>query len=67
MLKNTGPVARSLLLEIFYNVMVSAQLPRYWKVGDIVLVLKKPPRTDIKNLAQSCSSAVSRAADKDSD
>ena len=49
MLKNTGPVARGLLLELFNNVIMGAQLPSEWKEGDIILILKKPPRTDIGN------------------
>ena len=35
MLKNTGPVARGLLLELFNNVIMGAQLPSEWKEGDI--------------------------------
>ena len=49
MLKNTGPTARNMLLELFNNVLIGAQLPNEWKSGDIALILKKPPRTDINN------------------
>ena len=49
MLKNTGPTARNMLLELFNNVLIGAQLPNEWKSGDIVLILKKPPRTDVNN------------------
>ena len=38
-----------MLLEMFNNVMTGAQIPSDWKIGDIVLILKKPPRTDINN------------------
>ena len=49
MIKNTGPLARKMILEMFNNVMTGAQIPSDWKIGDIVLILKKPPRTDINN------------------
>ena len=49
MLKNTGPVAHTLLLEMFNNVMSGAQIPADWKLGDVVIFLKKPPATDIAN------------------
>ena len=49
MLKNTGPVAREKLLEMYNNVMISGQTPDSWKEGDIALILKKPPQTNINN------------------
>ena len=49
MIQNTGPLARKMILEMFNNVMTGAQIPSDWKIGDIVLILKKPPRTDINN------------------
>ena len=45
MIKYTGLLARKLILEMFNNV----KIPSDWKTGDIVLILKKPPRTDINN------------------
>ena len=49
MLRNTGQVAREMLLTMFNNVLVGGQSPDSWKEGDLVLILKKPPRTDISN------------------
>ena len=49
MLRNTGPVAREMMLSMFNNVLVGGQSPDSWKEGDLVLILKKPPRTDISN------------------
>ena len=49
MLKNTGPVARKQLLEMFNNVMSGSQVPTDWKLGDVVLILKKPLATNINN------------------
>ena len=48
-IKNTGLVAQGLLLELFNNITMGAQLPSEWKEGDIVLILKKPPWTEIGN------------------
>ena len=48
MLKNTGVQARKMILEMFNNIMAGLVTPD-WKVGDIVLVLKKPPQTDVSN------------------
>ena len=45
MLKNTGPIARGKLFEMYNNVMISGQTPDSWKEGDIALILKKPPQT----------------------
>ena len=49
MLQNTGPVAREMLLTMFNNVLVGGQSPDSLKEGNLVLILKKPPRTDISN------------------
>ena len=49
MIKNTGQLAREMILEMFNNVMTGAQIPSDWKTRDIFLILKKPPRTDINN------------------
>ena len=38
-----------MILELFNNIMSSVQVPTDWKIGDVVLVLKKPPQTDISN------------------
>ena len=49
MLRNTGPVARQKLLEMLNNTMISGRIPDSWKEGDVALILKKPPQTDISN------------------
>ena len=48
-LKQTGPIAREMILTLFNNVMIGGSVPSSWKEGDIVLILKKPPMTDINN------------------
>ena len=42
-------LARKMLLEMFNNVMTGAQIPSDWKIGDIVLILKKLQCADINN------------------
>ena len=49
MLKNTDNVARAKIVEMFNNIMVGGQVPASWKDGDVVLILKKPPQSDINN------------------
>ena len=49
MLKNTGVQARKMILEMFNNIMAGGLVPPDWKVGDVVLALKKPPQTDVSN------------------
>ena len=49
MLKNTGVQARKMILEMFNNIMAGGLVPPDWKVGDVVLVLKKPPQTNVSN------------------
>ena len=49
MLKHSGTSARNHLLMMFNNVIVGGQTPDSWKEGDVILVLKKPPQTDINN------------------
>ena len=49
MLRNTGPVARQKLLEMLNNTLISGRIPDSWKEGDVALILKKPPQTDISN------------------
>ena len=49
MLMNTGATAQGMLLDLFNNVLIGGSLPSDWKIGDIVLILKKPPRSDINN------------------
>ena len=49
MLKNAGTVAHTSLLAMFNNVLVSGRTPSTWKEGDIALILKKPPQTDVSN------------------
>jgi len=48
MIKNTGPVARSKLMEMFNNVMILGQTPDSWKEGDC-LDTQKSPQTKINN------------------
>ena len=49
MLKNTGVQARKMILEMFNNIMAGGLVPPDWKVGDVVLVMKKPPQKDVSN------------------
>ena len=49
MLKNTDNLARTKIVEMFNNIMVGGQVPASWKDGDVVLILKKPPQSDINN------------------
>ena len=49
LLKNSCVEARKLILELFNNVLLGGVNPRDWKLGDIVLILKRPPVTDISN------------------
>ena len=48
MIRNTGAQACLQLLKMFNNVLVGSQ-PSDWKLGDVVLILKKPPATDVGN------------------
>ena len=38
-----------MILELFNNVLQGGVNPDEWKVGDIILVLKRPPSTYISN------------------
>ena len=49
MLKSAGPVARNLIRKLFNNVLVTGKNPEEWKIGDIVLALKRPPGSEIGN------------------
>ena len=49
MIKNTGVEARRMILEFLNNVMSGSQIPSDWKIGDVVLILKKPPQTEVAN------------------
>ena len=49
MLKNSGPEARLMILELFNNVLQGGVNPDEWKVGDVILVLKRPPSLDVTN------------------
>ena len=49
MLMNTGTTVREMLLDLFNNVLTGGRLPSDWKIDDIVLILKKPPWSDINN------------------
>ena len=49
MLKNSGPLARYMILELFNNVLLGGVNPKDWKVGNVILTLKRSPDTDISN------------------
>ena len=49
MLKSAGPQARKLIMRLFNNVLETGRNPEEWKVGNIILALKRPPDTDIAN------------------
>ena len=49
MLRNTGKVAREVILDFLNNVMAGGVNPDQWKVGKVVLVLKRQPSTYAKN------------------
>ena len=49
MLKHTGPLARSLILELLNDVLLSGLNPSAWKIGKVILLLKRPPDIDISN------------------
>ena len=40
MLKNSGPLARYMILELFNNVLLGGVNPKDWKVGNVILTLK---------------------------
>ena len=49
MLCHAGPLARQFLVQMFNNVIVGGEPPDSWKDGDVVLILKKPPQTEVSN------------------
>ena len=49
MLCHAGPLARQFLVQMFNNVIVGDEPPDSWKDGDVVLILKKPPQTEVSN------------------
>ena len=49
MIKNTGELARQSILTFLNNVLIGGVNPTEWKVGKVVLVLKRQPSTDAKN------------------
>ena len=49
MLKSAGPQARKLIMRLFNNVLETGRNPKEWKVGNIILALKRPSDTDIAN------------------
>ena len=49
MINNLPQVAKVKLLEIYNNVLISGCVPSDWRVGEVVLVLKKNPPTKIEN------------------
>ena len=51
------------LLPMFKNVMISGRTPDTWKEGDIALILKKPPQTNINNYKHQLCNCI-QALDK---
>ena len=49
MLKNTGMNTRLLILELFNDVLLSGTNPSAWKLGKVILTLKRSPEQDIQN------------------
>ena len=49
MIKNLPQNGKEKLLEIYNNVLLSGCVPSDWRVGEIVLVLKKKPITLVEN------------------
>ena len=49
MLKNTGTNTRLLILELFNDVLLSGTNPSAWKLGKVILTLKRSPEQDIEN------------------
>ena len=49
MLKNTSLETRQLILELFNDVLLSGVNPKDWKVGHVILLLKRAPGDDIAN------------------
>ena len=49
MIKNLPQAGKDKLLTIYNNIPLSGCIPEDWKIGEIVLILKKNPPTDIEN------------------
>ena len=49
MLKNWGPIARDHTLDFFNSVLLGGVCPEDWKVGKVILTLKRPPASDVGN------------------
>ena len=49
MLKNTGEAARRIILELLNSTVIGGVIPSEWKVGNVILTLKRIPGTDINN------------------
>ena len=49
MLKNTDTNTRMLILELFNNRLLSGTNPSAWKLGKVILTLKRSPEQDIEN------------------
>ena len=49
MIKELPLSGRLKLVEIFNNVLLSGCVPEDWRVGEVILILKKNPPTDINN------------------
>ena len=49
MIKNLPDNAKLKLMEIYNNILLSGCVPEDWKAGEVILVLKKNPPSDIEN------------------
>ena len=53
MIKHLPVSGKQHLLSIYNNFLLSGCVPDDWRVGEVVLVLKKNPPTNIKNYRRS--------------
>ena len=49
MLKNATPTVKAMILMLFNNVLVAGINPDEWKVGEVILLLKRPMASNIEN------------------
>ena len=47
MLKHVGQYCKELILQLYNNIWRSGTVPESWKEADVVLILKRPPATEI--------------------
>ena len=50
MLKNLPPTAKAMLRTLFNNIQMSGSVPKKWKDGKVVMLLKKKPRVPDEKL-----------------